>query len=119
MVKYKVLESEKENEVLIEKSGSTHQFTVEAVKKHMAELDRIEKELTAQIELEEAKMKNVETHHEIVQQLDDLRLTAIAVYAQSKGVKDKCEKKLKEVKEAKAEYHEEIEEIKKQTGVEI
>lgn len=110
---------EQDGKVIIVKSGHEHEFTMEEIRSHLAKLDKLEKELTAQVSLEESKMKNVEESHEIVKTLTDVQLVACSIYDKAKEIKAKCESKLAEIAEARKEYAEDIEEIKKQTGVEL
>lgn len=111
------LKKEEGKEDVVVKTGHSAEFTMSAVDKHMLDLAKLEKELTAQIELDGAKMTNVEENHPLVKDLKEVELIAVALYAQAWAQKKQCELKLKEVTEQQAEYKEEIVEIKKQTGI--
>lgn len=108
---------EVDGKVTIEKTGHSHSFSMDEVKDHMAKLDKMEKELLAQKELEEAKMTNVETNHEIVKTLTDEQFAACGIYARAKEIHTACVQKLEQVEECRKEYAEELKAIEEQTGV--
>lgn len=107
-----------EGVVTIEKTGvETIEFAPSAVQSAMVHLEKMKKELVSQAELEEAKMENVKSFHEIVTTLTDEQLTAIAVYSYAKTLAGKCRAKLVEVEKQIADYTAEAAEIETQTGV--
>lgn len=103
--------------VKLEKRGYVIEFSMDQIKAHMEKLKSAEKALSSQIELEKAKQKNVEDHHEIVHVLTDEQMAAASIYYQSKGVLKQSETKLADVQGAIKEYEEELAEIEKQTGL--
>ncbi len=117
--KIKPKKDEQDSSVTFIKRGQTHEFTDEAVRNHMKELERITKELSSQRDMEAAKMKNIEQFNEIVMNLSDKQLLAIAMYAQSKDLHGKVVAKLAEIEKLQKEYLEETQEIEKQTGIKI
>jgi len=107
---------EEEGKVVITKTGHSHSFTLDEVRDHIAKLDKLETELKAQKALEEAKMTNVETNHEIVKTLTDEQFAACGIYARAKEIHIACVQKLEQVDEARKEYAEELKAIEEQTG---
>ena len=67
----------------------------------LQKLDKMEKELTSQKELEEAKMQNVEANHEIVKTLTDEQFAACGIYARAKEIHGMCAEKLEQIAEAR------------------
>lgn len=108
--------SEEGGEDVIVKTGQSHEFKMSEVKAHLDKLAKFEKELEAQVKLEEAKMINVYDHHDTVHNLTDEQMNAVSVYYAAKTLKKTCEDKLKEVIKAKTEYYDEIKDIEAQTG---
>ena len=107
---------EEDGKVVITKTGHSITFTMDDIRAHLAKLDKIEKELTSQKELEEAKMTNVETNHEMVKTLTDEQFVACGIYARAKEIHTACIQKLEQVAEARKEYAEDLKAIEEQTG---
>jgi hypothetical protein len=117
MITYSIQPSTEEGgEDVIVKTGQSHKFKMSDVKAHLDKLAKFEKELEAQIKLEEAKMINVYDRHDSVHNLTDEQMNAISVYYAAKSLRKNCEDKLKEVINAKTEYYDEIKDIEAQTG---
>jgi hypothetical protein len=100
----------------VEKTGHVQTFRLSDVEADLAKIAKVRTEVTAQLQLEEAKMKNVEHFHEIVTQLSPESIAAIKIYADCLRMKEACEKKLVEIDEAERQYNEEIAEFTAQTG---
>jgi hypothetical protein len=103
-------------EAVIEKSGITVKFTLLEVEQHEATLAKLAKETEAQIELEKAKMANIEHFHPEVLQMSGELLTAAALYKESKTYVEKAEPKLTEIHQAMQEYAAEKDTIMKTLG---
>lgn len=117
MINYSLKKSEVEGgEDIILKEGEVHEFTMSQVNSNLVELNKAERELSSQIELENAKMTNVENHHEIVKELEDEKMNAVAVFYSAKLMRDACQKKLEQVIAMKEELAKDLEQIKEQTG---
>lgn len=120
MIVYTVKKTEVEGEEdMVVKVGQTHEFKMSSVQAHMTKLEKGVTQNKAQIALEAAKMGNVSSFHPIVSTLTMEQMVAVSVYAQAKATKEQCEKQLAEIETLQAEYKAEIEEIKKQTGLEL
>lgn len=119
MVKYKIVESEdKENEeVIIEKTGQVYHFSVSDARRNLENLKKVLKELTAQKELEDAKMVNIEEHNEIIKILTPEQMHAVNMYYSAKEISTVCDKKSKEIVDTIEQIEEEAKEILKQTGI--
>ena len=101
---------------VIQRSNLTNEFTLEDIETHQVELDRLEKELTAQIKLSTAVVGNVERNHPFVSKMSDEALNAAAYLAETKNILRDAEKKLKEVKQTKKNYKEVVDTIYKKFG---
>jgi len=118
MPTYKIKEQSKEKTTL-SKSDFELDFTVESINEHLKYLVNKKKELTAQMDLEKAKMTNyVENHPYIFNHTPEER-NAIALYDRAETLYKVCEEGLESVNKQFAEYAVELDEIKKQTGIEI
>lgn len=104
---------------MIEKSDFVHEFSVVALLNDKARMEKVKKELTAQQELEEAKMKNYTDNHPYILDLDGGQRNAISLYHVADGVREQCVSKLEEVEAVLKEYDEIVAEIKEQTGFDI
>lgn len=119
MVKYKVLSSSEDGDTKLQKTGHKIEFTVSEVRQHVKKLDKFLSEIAAQKSLEEAKMTNIESHNEFIKDLTEEQQHAVKMYYQSLELYKQCCEKIAELEEAKKEYTEDIEDIKKQTGIDI
>lgn len=123
MHKYKILES-KENpkDSIIEKSGVKVEITLGNMELQKNEVLKLKKEVEAQIELDKAQIVNCETNYEGIDNLtDEEEKRAVAITLRRGNINElaKYEKKLAEINEALKDYEEEIEEIKKQTKLDV
>jgi pentose-5-phosphate-3-epimerase len=91
----------------IEKSGITATFTLAEVEAHEQKLLTWKKEREAENGVERAKMENIRHFHPVVDTLDGMQLTAVALFKESKMTIEKSEAKLKEIDEALKEYADE------------
>lgn len=104
---------------MIEQVGKTHRFTTALLIEQKAKVEKLKVQLEGQKQIESAKMENVKSFHEIVCNLSDQQLVAIAIYAQAKDVYGQCDQKLKDIEIALKELMEDVEEIEKQTGIKV
>lgn len=105
---YKVLEPSADyRDAKIEKSGIKATFTLGEVEAHEAQLEKLRKETEGQIELEKAKMVNIEHFHPDIAAMDGEMLTGAALYKESKTYLEKAEPKLLEIIQALQEYADE------------
>ena len=118
MISYTIKPQENEGEeAVIVKTGQTHEFKMSEVKAHLDKIEKAKKELSAQIELEAAKMANVEEHHPFVKEFEGERLAAVAIYAETKTRHKVCSEKLEQIEKVEAETLADLEEVKTQTGL--
>ena len=112
-ITYKLKEGE---EQVVVKSGHEVEFKMSDVKAHMDKMNTLKKELVSQIDLEAAKQRNVEDHHQVVAGMVDEEMAAVSIYYASKGIQKRSEEKLKEVESLLEEYAKELGAIEEQTG---
>lgn len=91
---------------IIARGNLVNEFTVSDIEKHQAQLDKMERELTAQVKLTKAVVANVERNHPFVSKMTDEQLNAAAYLAENRHLLDESEKKLKDVLKAKKNYKE-------------
>lgn len=101
-------------ERVIEKTGHVTEFTMKDVDESMLIVDRNIKELQAKRDVEDAKMQNIQHFHPFVLEMSDEDLMTAWLYQESKGMKELCDNKLKEIIEQKEKDLAEIAEIKAQ-----
>ena len=118
MIKYKILNQD-EKEIKIQKTGHKIEFTVREVEEHVRKLDKFLNEIGAQKAFEEAKMTNIEAHNEFIKDLSEEQQHAVKLYYSSLEIYKQCSEKLAELEDQRKEYVEDIEDIKKQTGIDI
>ena len=72
----------------IEKIGLVSTFTLNEVERHRTELSTLQRELEAQINLDNAKMTNIEEHHAFIKDMSGqpIRLAQRAVLIDRFGV---------------------------------
>lgn len=90
----------------IERGNITNEFTLEDIEIHMADLEKMNRELTAQIRVSKAAKENVERNHKFVSKMSDEQLGVAHYLAETKEILRKSEAKLKEVKATKKKYEE-------------
>ena len=88
----------------IEKSGIKATFTLAQVNEHEVMLTTRRKELSAELEVEKAKMVNIEDFHPEVKDMSGVTLTAAALYKDSQMAVEKGAAKLAEYEAALKEY---------------
>lgn len=91
---------------IIERTNLTNEFTLADIETHRAELEKMERELTAQIRISTAAKENVERNHKFVSKMSDEQLNAAHYLWETKQIIRKSEIKLKEVKRTKKKYKE-------------
>tara|TARA_R110000868_G_scaffold206236_2_gene454994 strand:- start:1024 stop:1398 length:375 start_codon:yes stop_codon:yes gene_type:complete len=119
--KYKILEQKDDSkETVIEKSGVKIEITLGNMERQAEEVRKIKVQLEAQIKLDKASVTNCETNYPGIEDVtEDEEKRAIAITLRKGNLKEiaQFEEKLAEIDEALVEYEAEIEEIKKQTGI--
>lgn len=115
-VTYKLKELNKEDPMdsVIEKTGHTVEFSMSNVRENEAAVEKAVKELTAQKNLEDAKMRNIEEHYPFVQGLTDFELSTASLYWESRQLAKACATKLVELEQQRSQDMVEIEEIYRQ-----
>lgn len=91
---------------IIERVNITNEFTLADIENHQADLDKMERELTAQIRVSNAAKENVERNHPFVSKMSDEQLNAAHYLFETKDIIRKSEAKLKEVKATQKKYKE-------------
>lgn len=120
MIIYNIKKSEIEGgEDLIEKVGGTTEFKASDVNKNLATLAKSIQECFAKIELEKARLANLEAFHPDILEIPEEKRCAIALYESCRGTITQYSAKMKEFEDFLTEYTEESKEIFKQTGIEI
>ena len=93
---------------IIERHNLTNEFTLADIENHKAELEKMQRELTAQIRVSNAAKENVERNHKFVSKMSDEQLSAAHYLLETKDIIRKSEAKLKEVRATKKKYDEVI-----------
>lgn len=106
--------AEKPEESVIAKIGGVVNFTMGDIKRDIERLNKIKKELTAQKELDGAKMKNIEQFHPFVLKMSPLDLSTASLYVNSRGRVGLCDQKLAQIEDQLAAYAEELPVIEEQ-----
>lgn len=101
---------------VIERVNLTNEFTLADLEAHQAELDKMERELTAQIRVSTAAKANVERNHPFVSKMSDEQLNTAHYLSETKEILAKAESKLKEVKATKKKYKEVVDTVMKKFG---
>lgn len=91
---------------IISRANLTNEFTISDIEKHQAQLDKMERELTAQVKLTTAVVNNIERNHPFVAKMSDEQLNAAAYLCENRHLLKESEQKLKDVKRAKKNYSE-------------
>lgn len=118
MPTYKIKEQSEEKTIL-SKSEFEIDVPVAAIEQHIQYLKTKKKELESQIGLEKAKMTNYAENHPYILKMTPEERNAIALYDRAETILKACEEGIASVNQQFAEYAVELDEIKKQTGVEI
>jgi hypothetical protein len=101
---------------VIERVNLTNEFTLGDIENHKAELDKMERELTAQIRVSNAAAENVKRNHPFVAKMSDEQLNAAQYLFETKTIISKSEAKLKEVKATKKKYNQIIDIVMEKFG---
>lgn len=103
------------------KKGAEIPFTLAEMLGYQEQMATMLKETRAQMDLEIAKMKNVEDHHDdalsLVKSLDPVKQKAIQIWINSKIMVDALGPKKDQIVEAIKADQKDLEEILKQTGL--
>lgn len=120
-ITYEIVEKNEENPLQdkIVKKGIEVEFTMQELDEYTsAALSKLD-EFRGQLNLEDAKMKNVEENHgdaiSLVSELDPVKQNAIRIWLSAKNMVDTLAPKRDELEKMFDEHKAEIEEIKKQT----
>lgn len=120
MITYSIKKSEIEGgEDLIEKVGGTSTFKASDVNANLAAIAKQIQECFAKVELEKARLANIEHYHADILEVPEEKRCAIALYETCRGTIKQFSDRMKELEDFLEEYTEESKEILKQTGVEI
>lgn len=120
MITYKVeKEAVEKGDILISKTGHSHEFTVAEVLQHELQLEKELKQIAAQKELEDAKMENISRNNPKLMKLSKEEMHAVHMYWEAKVMSDQCVIAEANRKEAMKEYAQVKKDVKEQTGVEI
>jgi len=120
MITYSIKKSEIEGgEDLIEKVGGTSTFKASDVNANLAAIAKQIQECFAKVELEKARLANIEHYHVDILNIPEEKRCAIALYETCRGTIKQFSDRMKELEDFLEEYNEESKEILKQTGVEI
>lgn len=114
-IQYSILEKkEVVEDSVIEKRGGVVKFSLSELDQNQMVLFRLQKELTKQAEVEDAKITNIETHHPFVKDMSDLDVSTVHIYYEAKTLGKACKAKLIEVNSAIDEQMADRAEILKQ-----
>lgn len=98
---YKIKEaSENPRESVIEMTGKPIEFSLYEMEGNLARLEKNEKEMAATIELNAAKMDNIERNHPFVKDMSEQDLFTAHMYQEAKAIVKVGTDKLKEIQEA-------------------
>lgn len=100
----------------IVRNNISNEFTLADIDSHLVELDKMERELTAQIRVSNAAKENVERNHPYVAKMSDEQLSAAHYMAETKEIIQKSERKLKDVKATKKKYREVVDVVMDKFG---
>ncbi len=119
-LKYEIVDPKNSEQILdvkIRTSGITKEFSLREVENDIAYLKKTQKELEGQIHLEEAKKQNIAHFHPKVLTLSEEDMQATYLYQKSVSFVKIGLDKLKEVMDQLAQYDQEKQAIKEQTGL--
>ena len=97
--------------IVITKTGWVSDFTLEAIDKHVAELQKMLVEQKKMAELSSAKMKNIEHFHPDITSLDDEKLHHAFLYYKLKQENKTFTENVAEISKGLTEYDTERHEI--------
>ncbi len=120
MIQYSIKKPEEEGgEPLVVKTGHEHEFRLSDAAEQMAALRKNVRQCRAQVELEEAKMNNIAHYHPEVEEMDVEKRCAVALYEQSRAVREQFQKKMGEFQGDIDSIGAELVEINRQTGEDV
>lgn len=101
---YKVLEPAQDyKDSKIEKSGITSTFTLREIANNRTTLLKLQKELEAQILVQDATTTNIENFHPFVKDMSMEDMHTAGMFYEARGYRDQCQKKLDEVQKLLAD----------------
>ena len=110
----KLIEDGTIEDQIIEKHGFVPTFTINQLKDNLVINSKRIKELKGQIELDSAKMKNIESHHPFIKDMTDFDRRVVHMYEESFAMAKACQTKLDEFEKQIEEDEEEIAAIQAQ-----
>lgn len=114
---YKLLDSNSDyKDSKIEKSNIKVTFTLRDIETQIEYWNKKIKEMKAQVEVEKAKITNIEQFHAFVKDFDDKQLHAIGMYNDSKKIVNAFEPKIAEIEKAVQESEAEMKDITEKLG---
>lgn len=117
---YKIKKNAKKIEdIKIEVSGITNEFTLKEIKANEDYLTKQKKEIEGMVKVQRAKMVNITRNHPSVARFTPEQLTGAYLYKEASAFVSEAESKLKEINKQLREYKKDRDEIKKQIGLEI
>jgi uncharacterized membrane protein YcgQ (UPF0703/DUF1980 family) len=101
---------------VIKRSNLTNEFTLRDIETHLSQIEKMERELKAQVKLTTAVIDNIKKNHGFISKMSDEQLHTAAYLYENKTVLNEADKKLKEVSRTKKNYKEVIDTIYKKFG---
>ncbi len=115
MIEYKIKSrSESPEDTIIEKTGDSVSFSIGQIMANEAELEKLRRQLQAQVDIEAAKMSNIEEHHPFVLTMSEQDMFTAHMYQGAKSIVLVGKDKIKQIEDALKSSAEEREEIKRQ-----
>lgn len=103
----------------IVKSNVEVEFTLDSLAENERDYRKMIKQLTAQKQLADAKMRNIEDHHPFVMDLSEEQAFTVHMYQEARAMSRVCGQKLPEYVEELEYVEAEKKEIEKQIGIAI
>ena len=119
---YKIVEESQEDPLfsIIEKTAVvTSQFTLAELEANILKNEKLVKGLKGQLELDSAKVHNIEENHPYIKDLTPEQTFTVHMYEESKAVMRGFPEKIAEFEESIAEMKKDKEDIERQIGVAI
>jgi uncharacterized protein (DUF302 family) len=118
MPKYKLLEGEGV-EAKIEKSEFTTEFSLNDVKVSYEKIQQMIKEQKAKKGVEDATMKNIESNHDIINNLNEQEIVAVYLWQEARNRSITCQEEIDKLQEYLNTYDKELAEVKEQLNIDI
>lgn len=96
--------------------GQERVFKMSEMQSEIVQLKKIQKEVKAKMELEQAAMENIRSFHPEVDELTPQKRCAVALFTTSEGTVNICKAKLEEIEKQLAECVKDVADIEAQTG---